>query len=98
LRRVCRTYGSCALRTYPSAPVSYDPSVVIIAQGRKHGRLGGRVFTYDARNYLVLSVPLPFESETIGTLEEPLLGMAVHVNPSTVAELLLLELDAPYRG
>jgi hypothetical protein len=56
------------------------------------------VFTYDARNYLVLSVPLPFESETIGTLEEPLLGMAVHVNPSTVAELLLLELDAPYRG
>jgi hypothetical protein len=44
--------------TYPSAPVSYDPSVVIIAQGRKRGRLGGRVFTYDALDYLVLSVPL----------------------------------------
>ena len=44
--------------TYPSAPVSYDPSVVIIARGRKRGRLGGRVFTYDALDYLVLSVPL----------------------------------------
>lgn len=80
--------------TYPSAPVSYGPSVVIIAQGRKRGQLGGRVFTYDACNYLVLSVPLPFECETIGTPEEPLLGMAVRVNPSTVAELLL-ELDVP---
>jgi AraC-like DNA-binding protein len=79
---------------HPSAPVSYDPSIVIIAQGRKHGRLGGRTFTYDARNYLVLSVPLPFECETIGTPEEPLLGMAVRVNPSTVAELLL-EMDSP---
>jgi AraC-like DNA-binding protein len=79
---------------HPSAPVSYDPSIVIIAQGRKHGRLGGRTFTYDARNYLVLSVPLPFECETIGTPEEPLLGMAVRVNPSTVAELLL-ETDSP---
>jgi hypothetical protein len=37
--------------------------MVIIARGRKHGRLGGRVFTYDARNCLVLSVPLPFECE-----------------------------------
>ncbi len=78
---------------HPSAPVSYDPSVVIIAQGRKRGRLGGRTFTYDARNYLVLAVPLPFECETIGTPEEPLLGMAVRVDPSTIAELLL-EMDA----
>lgn len=80
--------------THPSAPVSYEPSIVIIAQGHKHGRLGGRKFVYDARNYLVLSVPLPFECETIGTPEEPMLGLAVRVNPATVAELLL-ELDEP---
>jgi AraC-like DNA-binding protein len=80
--------------SYPSAPVSYDPSIVIIAQGHKHGRLGGRQFVYDAHNYLVLSVPLPFECETIGSPEEPMLGMAVRVNPATIAELLL-ELDEP---
>ncbi|MES2735823.1 MAG: AraC family transcriptional regulator [Verrucomicrobiota bacterium] len=80
--------------TYPSAPVSYEPSIVIVAQGHKHGRLGERVFTYDASNYLVLSLPLPFECETIGSPEEPMLGMAVRVNPTTIAELLL-EMDTP---
>ena len=81
--------------THPSSPVSYDPSIVIIAQGRKRGRLGARAFTYDAGNYLVLAVPLPFECETIGTPEEPMLGMAVRVNPATVAELLLEQDAAP---
>jgi AraC-like DNA-binding protein len=81
--------------THPSSPVSYDPSIVIIAQGCKRGRLGARTFTYDARNYLVLAVPLPFECETIGTPAEPMLGMAVRVNPTTVAELLLEEDPAP---
>ncbi len=74
--------------THPSSPVSYDPSIVIIAQGRKRGRLG-------ARNYLGLAVPLPFECETFGTPEEPMLGMAVRVNPATVAELLLEQDAAP---
>jgi AraC-like DNA-binding protein len=78
--------------THPRAPVAYDSSIVIIAQGRKRGWLGGRSFTYDARNYLVLSVPLPFECETMGTLEEPMLGLSIRVNPVTIAELLL-ELD-----
>ncbi|MFZ0711917.1 MAG: AraC family transcriptional regulator, partial [Terrimicrobiaceae bacterium] len=81
--------------THPSSPVSYDPSIVIIAQGCKRGRLGSRTFTYDAQNYLVLAVPLPFECETIGTPAEPLLGMAVRVNPATVAELLLEQDAAP---
>ncbi|MDE1169748.1 MAG: AraC family transcriptional regulator [Verrucomicrobium sp.] len=75
-------------------PVAYDPSVVIIAQGRKRGRLGGRTFVYDARNYLVLALPLPFECETIGTAKEPLLGLAVRISPPVVAELLL-DLETP---
>lgn len=81
--------------THPSTPVSYDPSIVIIAQGRKRGRLGTRKFTYDARNYLVLTVPLPFECETIGTRDEPMLGISVRVNPATVAELILEQDAAP---
>jgi AraC-like DNA-binding protein len=77
--------------TYPSTPVSYEPSIIFIAQGRKVGRLGDRVFRYDPGSYLVLSVPLPFECETIGTRDEPLLGLSVRVNPALVAELLLEE-------
>lgn len=69
-------------------PVAYDPSIVLIAQGRKRGILGGRVHPYDANHYLVLTLPVPFECETFGTPEEPLLGMSVGVTAATIAELL----------
>jgi len=73
----------------PLSPVSYEPSLVIVAQGWKQGRLGGRTFRYDARNYLVLALPLPFECATFGSPEEPFLGLGVRVDPALVAELLL---------
>ncbi|HEY4641266.1 MAG TPA: AraC family transcriptional regulator [Thermoanaerobaculia bacterium] len=79
----------------PRRPILYEPGIFIIAQGRKRGFLGGRVYTYDAKNYLVLSVPLPFECETEGTPQKPLLGLSVSVNPATVAELLMEMDDAP---
>jgi len=79
----------------PRRPVVYEPGIVIIAQGRKRGYLGGRIYTYDAKNYLVLSVPLPFECETEGTPDKPLLGLSVSVDPATVAELLMEMDDVP---
>jgi AraC-type transcriptional regulator N-terminus len=75
--------------SYPPAPVVYEPSIVIIAQGYKRARVGDSTLVYDARNYLVLSVPLPFECEIVGTSKNPMLGLAVRVSPVTVAELLL---------
>jgi len=74
------------------APVVYDPSIVILAQGSKTGYLGDQIYTYDANNYLVLSVPLPFDCETHASPGKPLLGVALTVDPSTLAELLL-EMD-----
>jgi len=74
-------------------PVVYEPRIVIVGQGRKRGFLGGQVFTFDAYNYLVLSVPLPFECEAVeASPEKPLLGVTVRVSPSTLGELLL-EMD-----
>jgi AraC-like DNA-binding protein len=73
----------------PRAPIAYSPSIVIIAQGRKLGHLGEQTFVYDPGNYLVLSVPLPFECETHGTPENPLLGLSVNVTPASIAELVL---------
>lgn len=77
------------------SPVVYEPSIVILAQGRKRGFLGERIYTYDANNYLVLSVPLPFECETLASPKEPLLGLSISVNPSTLGELLLEMDDRP---
>ncbi len=49
---------------------------------------------YDAYNYLVLSVPLPAECETEASLEEPLLLLAINVEPTMGGEVML-EMDEP---
>jgi hypothetical protein len=80
-------------------PVVYEPSIVIVGQGKKIGYLGDQVFTYDPFNYLVLSVPLPFECETQTTPEEPFLAVSVRVDPTTVGELLIeMDDNIPDRG
>jgi AraC-like DNA-binding protein len=79
----------------PRSPIAYEPSIVIVAQGRKSGYLGDRRFVYDANNYLVLTVPMPFECETFGTPELPFLGLSVGITPALVTELLLQLEHAP---
>ena len=78
-----------ANRPMPRRPVMYEPSIVIVCQGRKRGYLGDDVFVYDAQQFLVLSVPLPFESETDASEEEPLLAISIRVDLTTIAELLM---------
>jgi len=73
----------------PRVPVMYEPSIVVVAQGRKRGFLGSQAFIYDAQHYLVLAVPLPFECETEATPEEPMLAISIRVDPAVVAELLM---------
>jgi AraC-like DNA-binding protein len=85
-------------RAIPRTPVFYEPSIVFVCQGRKIGYLGGEVYQYNPQQFLILSVPLPFESETIATLEEPLLAISIRISLSMVSELLLsLEHVAPMK-
>lgn len=76
-------------RTMIRSPALYEPSIVIIAQGRKRGFHGGQAYVYDAQHYLALAVPLPFEVETEASEAEPLLGVAIRVDLATTAELAL---------
>jgi AraC-like DNA-binding protein len=85
-----------ASQPMPRMPVLYEPGIVIVGQGRKRGYLGDRVYTYDAHNYLVLSVPLPFECETEASPEEPLLALSIRVEPVGLAELLM-KMDGGHR-
>ena len=78
--------------SHPRIQVVYEPSIIIVGQGRKIGYLGNQVYHYDAYNYLVLSVPLPFECETVATPEKPLLAVSVGVDPVVLGELLV-EMD-----
>jgi AraC-like DNA-binding protein len=79
-------------KSVPRAPVVYQPKILIVGQGRKRAYLGGEIYRYDAYNYLVLSVPIPAECETEASPEEPLLLLAINVEPTMLGEMLL-EMD-----
>ena len=72
----------------PRRPLVYDPGLCIVAQGYKTGYLGGEPFRYDANNYLVTSVTMPFECETFGCPEEPLLGLYIDIEMGQLNELI----------
>ncbi len=78
----------------PRTPVVYEPNIVVVGQGRKRGYLGDKVYQYDPFNYLVLSVPLPAECEWEASPAEPLLLVAINVDPTMLGEMLL-EMDEP---
>ncbi len=77
-------------RSLPRSPVLYEPSIVIVCQGQKIGYLGGEIYHYNANQFLVLSIPLPFESETIASNEEPLLAISIRLDLTLVSELVLM--------
>lgn len=74
-------------RSEPRTPVMYEPSVYFVASGRKKGYVGDRCIVYDANNYLVLSVPLPFECEAEIGNGEPLLGISIQMDIGIVSEV-----------
>ncbi|MDA3835201.1 MAG: AraC family transcriptional regulator, partial [Spirochaetales bacterium] len=72
----------------PRTPLIYDPGIFIVAQGSKIGYLGDRIFQYDANNYLVTSVSMPFECETFASSEAPFLGLCIDVEMPMLHELI----------
>lgn len=76
-------------RHFPRMPLIYEPGLYIVAQGRKVGYLGERRFEYDADNYLVVSVATPFECETFGSTETPLMGVFLGMNIPVLHDLAL---------
>jgi AraC-like DNA-binding protein len=81
-------------RTAPTTPCSttYQPSVTVMAQGRKRVELGGNIFIYDASRFLLTSVDLPVVSRVIEASEEtPCLAMSLKLEMPVVRELLSRE-------
>lgn len=74
-------------RALSRTPVLYDPGIVIVCQGRKRGYFGGELYLYDERQYLAVSIPVPFTMETDATPERPLLALYLHLDFAMAAEL-----------
>lgn len=73
---------------HPRTPVLYDPTIVIVVQGAKVGHLGDRTFRYDPERYLLLTVPLPFECQTIASREAPFVGISIGVDAALLQSVL----------
>ena len=81
-------------RPSPTAPCSmtYEPSVAVIAQGRKQVDLGRTTFICDASRFLLTSVDLPVVSRVIeASEEEPCLALSLKLEMPVVRELLSRE-------
>jgi len=81
-------------RTAPTAPCSmtYQPSVTVIAQGRKRVELGRHIFVYDASRFLITSLDLPVVSRVIeASATKPCLAMSLQLEMPMIRELLSRE-------
>lgn len=78
-------------RTAPTPPCSmtYEPSLIVTAQGRKRVELGGKTFTYGASHYLLASVALPVMARVVEASEQaPCLALSLKLRMPLVRELL----------
>jgi AraC-like DNA-binding protein len=82
-------------RPMSRTPVVYQPKIVVVGQGRKRVYLDDKVYQYDPLNYLVLAVPLPAECQWEASPEEPVLLVAIDVEPTMLGEILL-DMDEPF--
>jgi AraC-like DNA-binding protein len=75
-----------------SCPATYEPSVAVIAQGKKQVELGPSTFVYDASRFLLASVDLPVVSRIVEASEEsPCLAVLLKFETSLVRDLLSRE-------
>src|SRR5437667_12033162 len=78
-------------RTAPTAPASatYEPSLAVVAQGRKRADLGGTAFIFDESRYLLTSRDLPVTCNVIAASETvPYLSLLLRLAIPVVRDLL----------
>jgi hypothetical protein len=73
-----------------------EPALALVVQGAKRTVLADREFRYGAGDYLVASVGLPVTGAiTRATLSEPFLVLVLHLDPATIAALVLQTAPEP---
>ncbi|WP_296947816.1 AraC family transcriptional regulator [uncultured Massilia sp.] len=71
-------------------PVVYEPTLCLVAQGRKQAVLGTTAYVYDAANYLVASVDLPVMGSVVqASAEAPYLCLRLNLDMAALGDLAL---------
>ena len=82
---------SLSRRSSPSACASatYEPTLIVFAQGEKRINLGKTILKCDGSTFLLTSVDLPVVSQIVkATVEEPMLGIVLKLDMPMVREIL----------
>ncbi len=78
--------------TTPTPPTSYthNPSICLIAQGKKRVLLGQDSYIYDANHFLISSVNLPITANIMeASEEEPYLGIIMELDLQEISQLIV---------
>ena len=68
----------------------YEPSVCIVAQGRKRSMVADEVFVYDDAKYLIIKVDVPIVSQHIdASPDRPFLCMRMKLDAASIASMML---------
>lgn len=84
----------------PTEPIHtvYEPSLCLVAQGRKQAMLGQTRYVYDAAQFLIVSVDLPVIGSVVeASQDRPYLCIALGLNLPVLTELML-EIGDPAVG
>jgi AraC-like DNA-binding protein len=76
----------------PACHVTYEPSLIMVAQGRKEVQIGAGSLTYDSSRYLLTSIDLPTVTRVSQASEAaPCLAVSLKLDISIVREFLSRE-------
>ncbi|KGY13979.1 AraC family transcriptional regulator [Vibrio tubiashii] len=87
--------------TIPTEPTSYshNPSICLIAKGKKRVLLGEDSFVYDSNHFLISSVELPITANILTASEaEPYLGVIMELDLQEISQLIVDSEFASQKG
>jgi len=70
------------------APLCYSQGIIIVVQGQKRVYFDQQSYDYNPDNYLVLTLPLPAECQTIVEPGKPMLALVIDLDLSVLSELV----------
>jgi AraC-like DNA-binding protein len=86
----------CSRTTTERTGAITEPTVAVIAQGRKETALNGRTFAYGPGQFVITSLELPVIGHIVqASAREPFLAFVLRLRPQRIAELLLETTPAP---
>lgn len=73
----------------PRQLLEYNPGILIVLNGSKHGYIKNNHFDYSRDYYIVLPTHLQFECEAIASKDDPVFGLFIEIDISLLNELII---------